>query len=215
MPQYDGSIRINTKFDTKNVSSQMLRLENQIAKASKKASDLTQKMREMEKNKIPTEQYSGLQKTFDELISKGKKLSEQIKGIEKYVPTQAYKNAETKLDSVSGKQDHLNHKMKEWVALGRSTNSISYKKMQMEFSELSKESDRLLMRLSEMESTGQDRQINKKWSDLKNQMREVGEEASRVKSKMRGMENSGISYIDPKSTADYKKNARQIRDVNA
>lgn len=215
MPQYDGSININTKIDTKNVSSQMLRLENQIAKASKKASDLTQKMREMEKNKIPTEQYSGLQKTFDELISKGKKLSEQIKGIEKYVPTQAYKNAETKLDSVSGKQDHLNHKMKEWVALGRSTNSISYKKMQMEFSELSKESDRLLMRLSEMESTGQDRQINKKWSDLKNQMREVGEEASRVKSKMRGMENSGISYIDPKSTADYKKYASQLRDVNA
>ena len=215
MPQYDGSININTKIDTKNVSSQMLRLENQIAKASKKASDLTQKMREMEKSKIPTEQYSGLQKTFDELISKRKKLSEQIKGIEKYVPTQAYKNAETKLDSVSGKQDHLNHKMKEWVALGRSTNSISYKKMQMEFSELSKESDRLLMRLSEMESTGQDRQINKKWSDLKNQMREVGEEASRVKSKMRGMENSGISYIDPKSTADYKKYASQLRDVNA
>ena len=66
MPQYDGSININTKIDTKNVSSQMLRLENQIAKASKKASDLTQKMREMEKSKIPTEQYSGLQKTFDE-----------------------------------------------------------------------------------------------------------------------------------------------------
>ena len=48
MPQYDGSINIDTKIDTKNVSSQMLRLENQIAKASKKASDLTQKMREME-----------------------------------------------------------------------------------------------------------------------------------------------------------------------
>lgn len=60
MSQYDGSIRINTKIDTKNVSSQMLRLENQISKASRKASDLTQKMREMESKKIPTEDYQNI-----------------------------------------------------------------------------------------------------------------------------------------------------------
>ena len=77
MPQYDGSININTKIDTKNVSSQMLRLENQIAKASKKASDLTQKMREMESKKIPTEDYKDISDTmhrtnqqFDKLLQK-------------------------------------------------------------------------------------------------------------------------------------------------
>ena len=77
MPQYDGSININTKIDTKNVSSQMLRLENQIAKASKKASDLTQKMREIENQKIPTEDYKDISdalhrsnQQFDKLLQK-------------------------------------------------------------------------------------------------------------------------------------------------
>lgn len=77
MPQYDGSININTKIDTKNVSSQMLRLENQIAKASKKASDLTQKMREIESQKIPTEDYKDISdalhrsnQQFDKLLQK-------------------------------------------------------------------------------------------------------------------------------------------------
>ena len=60
MPQYDGSIKIDTKIDTKNVSSQMLRLQNQISKASRKASNLTQKMREMEKQRIPTEEYKNI-----------------------------------------------------------------------------------------------------------------------------------------------------------
>lgn len=57
MSDYDGSIKIDTKIDTKNVSSQMLRLENQISKAARKASELTEKMRQMENAKIPTEDY--------------------------------------------------------------------------------------------------------------------------------------------------------------
>lgn len=60
MSDYDGLIKIDTKIDTKNVSSQMLRLENQITKASRKASDLTEKMRKMENAKIPTEDYKDI-----------------------------------------------------------------------------------------------------------------------------------------------------------
>lgn len=60
MSDYDGSIKIDTKIDTKNVSSQMLRLQNQIAKASQKAADLTEKMRQMENSKIPTEDYKNI-----------------------------------------------------------------------------------------------------------------------------------------------------------
>lgn len=60
MSDYDGSIKIDTKIDTKNVSSQMLRLENQISKAAKKASDLTDKMRQMENSKIQTQDYKDI-----------------------------------------------------------------------------------------------------------------------------------------------------------
>lgn len=60
MSDYDGSIKIDTKIDTKNVSSQMLRLQNQIAKVPQKAADLTEKMRQMENSKIPTEDYKNI-----------------------------------------------------------------------------------------------------------------------------------------------------------
>lgn len=60
MSDYDGSIKIDTKIDTKNVSSQMLRLENQISKTARKASELTDKMRQMENAKIPTEDYKDI-----------------------------------------------------------------------------------------------------------------------------------------------------------
>lgn len=60
MADHDGSIRINTQIDTKNASSQMLHLENQISKAAKKAADLTEKMRQMENQKIPTEEYKNI-----------------------------------------------------------------------------------------------------------------------------------------------------------
>ena len=60
MSGYDGSIKIDTKIDTKNVSSQMLRLENQISKAARKASELTDKMQQMENSKIPTEDYKDI-----------------------------------------------------------------------------------------------------------------------------------------------------------
>lgn len=77
MSDYDGSIKIDTKIDTKNVSSQMLRLENQITKASRKASDLTEKMRQMENAKIPTEDYKDITDAlhrstaeFDKLLQK-------------------------------------------------------------------------------------------------------------------------------------------------
>lgn len=77
MSDYDGSIKIDTKIDTKNVSSQMLRLENQMAKASRKASDLTEKMRQMENAKISAEDYKDITDAlhrstaeFDKLLQK-------------------------------------------------------------------------------------------------------------------------------------------------
>ena len=78
MPQYDGSININTKIDTKNVSSQMLRLDNQIAKTARKASALTDELRRMEKQKVPTQEFVAVQKQIDEAQSKLEKLNERM-----------------------------------------------------------------------------------------------------------------------------------------
>ena len=84
MEDYDGSIRINTQIDTKNASSQMLRLENQISKAAKKAADLTEKMRQMENQKAPTEEFKAVQEQIDDAQ---KKLDSLNAKMEKFVQT--------------------------------------------------------------------------------------------------------------------------------
>ena len=211
---YDGEIRIRTLIENGDASSRLLQLEARFQKTAQEAQKLTDQMRQMAQTKIPTEQYKNLQNTFDSLVAKGRQLSEKLKDTEKYVPARAYKDAEAALDRVSGRQSQLNHRMQEWVALGRNTNSVSYKKMEMEMAACERESDRLINALNRMEATGQDRQINDKWINLKNQMRQAGKEAAQIRAEMTRMENDNTAYVDPKSTEEYQRMATRLREVN-
>lgn len=211
---YDGEIRIRTLIENGDASSSLLQLESRFQKLTRKSQRLTDQMRQMERQKIPTDQYKDLQNTFDSLVANGRQLSEKLKNTEKYVPTRAYKEAEAALDRVSGRQAQLNHRMQEWVALGRNTDSVSYRKMQMEMADCERESDRLIDALNRMEEAGQDRQINDKWKDLKNQMRQVGQEAARIRAEMMRMENENAAYIDPRNTEEYQRLAARLREVN-
>lgn len=211
---YDGEIRIRTLIENGDASSSLLQLESRFQKLTRESQRLTDQMRQMERQKIPTDQYKDLQNTFDSLVANGRQLSEKLKNTEKYVPTRAYKEAEAALDRVSGRQAQLNHRMQEWVALGRNTDSVSYRKMQMEMADCERESDRLIDALNRMEEAGQDRQINDKWKDLKNQMRQVGQEAARIRAEMMRMENENAAYIDPRNTEEYQRLAARLREVN-
>lgn len=211
---YDGEIRIRTLIENGDASSSLLQLESRFQKLTRESQRLTDQMRQMERQKIPTDQYKDLQNTFDSLVANGRQLSEKLKNTEKYVPTRAYKEAEAALDRVSGRQAQLNHRMQEWVALGRNTDSVSYRKMQMEMADCERESDRLIDALNRMEEAGQDRQINDKWKDLKNQMRQVGQEAAQIRAEMMRMENENAAYIDPRNTEEYQRLAARLREVN-
>ncbi len=211
---YDGEIRIKTKIDNADVSSQILKLENRMEQAAQKAQKLESSMRELEKKKIPSDSYVALEKQFDVLVEKGKKLSESLKGTEKYVPAKQYVETEKALDSVSAKQDHLRKKMEAWVELGKKTNTTSYKKMQMDFATLGKEADLLIDKLKKMDENGQDKVLSEKWKIIKSQMAQTGAEASRVKAQMREMESSDTVYINPKNTEEYQKLAGQLRQTN-
>lgn len=211
---YDGEIRIRTLIENGDASSSLLQLEARFQRLTRESQRLTDEMRQMEQRKIPTEQYKNLQNTFDSLVAKGRQLSEKLKDTEKYVPTRAYKEAEAALDRVSGRQAQLNHRMQEWVALGRNTNSVSYRKMQMEMADCERESDRLIEALNRMEETGNDRQINDKWKDLRSQMRQAGQEAAQIRAEMAQMENENVAYIDPRNTEEYQRLAARLREVN-
>ena len=62
---YDGEIKINTLIDTKNVSSQMLSLQNQIAKTADKIDVLKTRMASMKDSAVPTTEYKSLQNQID------------------------------------------------------------------------------------------------------------------------------------------------------
>lgn len=65
MGNYAAEIRVNTKIDTKQASSQLLFLENRMLKASDKADTLNKKMKELEREKAPTETYRDLQNQLE------------------------------------------------------------------------------------------------------------------------------------------------------
>nr|DAY51208.1 MAG TPA: minor tail protein [Caudoviricetes sp.] len=58
---YDGEIRIKTKIENADMSSQLMKLENRMEKTARKAQQLEDAMREMESRKIPTEEYKEVQ----------------------------------------------------------------------------------------------------------------------------------------------------------
>lgn len=58
---YDGEIRIKTKIENADMSSQLMQLENRMEKTARKAQQLEDAMREMESRKIPTEEYKEVQ----------------------------------------------------------------------------------------------------------------------------------------------------------
>ena len=52
LAEYDGEIRINTKINTKDVSSQMMQLENRMQKTAQKAQQLESQMRKLEQQNV-------------------------------------------------------------------------------------------------------------------------------------------------------------------
>ena len=78
MPKYDGSIRINTKIETKDLNSQMMRVSNAIKKDSAALDSLNRKMEEFSQKKIPTEKFAELQRELEKAESEYSKLQARM-----------------------------------------------------------------------------------------------------------------------------------------
>ncbi len=70
MAQYDGSIRINTEINTKNATSQMMSLKNQIVKTADKIAALRSKMDGLKSTQIPTQEYKDIKQSIDDTFDK-------------------------------------------------------------------------------------------------------------------------------------------------
>lgn len=211
---YDGEIRIRTLIENGKASSQLLQLEAKFQKLISEAKKLTDGMREIEKMKVPTEEYKNLQNQFDALVVKGKKLSETLKGTEKYVPTEEYLQVQKQLEQAEAKLNKLKDAKERFFATGGKEKSTAFQKMQYDINLLERSIPFIKGELQDIESSGKDRRISDKWQEIKNQMAQAGTEASKVKAQMRDMEASGTANIDPKSTAEYQKKAEKLQEVN-
>lgn len=77
MAQYDGSIRINTKINSKEASAQLMTLENRIVKTADKIAGLRSKMDSLKDAKIPTREYSEISTQIQKAESEFNKLLEK------------------------------------------------------------------------------------------------------------------------------------------
>lgn len=77
MAQYDGSIRINTKIDSKEASAQMMTLENRIVKTADKIASLRSKMDSLKDAKIPTTEYQEISAQISKAEAEFNKLMEK------------------------------------------------------------------------------------------------------------------------------------------
>lgn len=122
MAQYDGSIRINTKIDTKDVPSQLMKLENSMQKAADKVSSLRQKMESLKDVKIPTQEYQEIQRQIE---ATEKKINDLVAHQEKFIATggkessSVYQKMQYDLDELKSSLPYLKGELQDLVDTGK------------------------------------------------------------------------------------------------
>lgn len=213
MAEYDGEIRIKTLIENGEASSKLMQMESQFQKLAREANNVSEKMRELAKAKIPTEEYKNLGKQFDSLVSKGQNLSEKLKETEKYTPSKQYKEATKQLEELRSKLSQLQNRQEKFLATGGNKKSRTYKAMQYDVEDLSKSIAYVRGEIKSMEQTGEDKALSSKWVDIKNKMAETGKEAANVKAQMRELESSEKAYSDPTKIEEYKKLSNKLAGI--
>ena len=89
---YDGEIRIKTKIENADMSSQLMQLENRMEKTARKAQQLEAAMREMENRKIPTDEYKEVQTQIQKAQDKLSGLNDRM---EKFLELGGKKSSST------------------------------------------------------------------------------------------------------------------------
>uniref|UniRef100_UPI003FEE27BA hypothetical protein n=1 Tax=Agathobacter sp. TaxID=2021311 RepID=UPI003FEE27BA len=160
MPKADGSILIDTKIDTKDVSSQMLRLENRLSKFAKKASVLTDEMRKMESSKMPTDEFAEVQKFINDTTKKMDGLNERM---EKFIAiggktdSRAFKSMQYDLDQLTKSLEYARGEAQDYLDSGTAYKSVDdiktspeYQKKAEQLSEINAQMDITSQKIEEL-----------------------------------------------------------------
>lgn len=173
MAQYDGSIRINTQINTKQAKVNLATLENRMVKTADKIASLRSKMDALKDVKIPTQEYTDLQK---EIGSTEKKLLSLYDRQERFLATggkedsSAYKKMAYDAETLEKKLQYAEQAMQSLVdsgkafTFGKDTEEYAKLGQQLKYAEnemsvLEKRHDLLLLK---------QKKVSDKYNTLKN-----------------------------------------------
>ena len=180
MAEYDGYIKIDTKINTKNAS-------RELSDLAKKATKLTDELREMEKQKIPTDEFKNVQKQIDESENKLSKLNDRM----------------SKFIDMGGKSDSKTFKSMQYDA-EQLTKTIAYAKGEMESmkadgsayltvpqiqntKEYVQKAEQLSATNAKISELSANMKQNGNWIDIfKQKVKSAGEKVSGLASKLKG-----------------------------
>lgn len=122
MPQYDGSIRINTQIEVKNAEKELKGLEGSISKTADKIASLRQKMDSLKDVQIPTQEYKEVQKQIE--VTE-KKINDLMARQEKFLATggkessTTYKGMQYDLEELQNSLPYLKGELQDLVESGK------------------------------------------------------------------------------------------------
>lgn len=199
MPKYDGSIRINTKIETKDLNSQMMRVSNAIKKDSAALDSLNRKMEEFSQKKIPTEKFAELQRELEKAESEYSKL--QARMSQKGAATSEYKALQKDLVAAQGELSKLVARQTDWENMGVPQTGGAWDVLNEQVAAASDRVDDLKEKLQQMENSG------KAYTPKvdKAQLDEAAQKVDEIKGKINAEKASGNAFVSPKDTEEFQK----------
>lgn len=171
--QYDGSIRINTEINTRDVNSQMLRLTNEIKKTAKEISVLQEKMESLGKTKIPTAEYAEIQKQIADAESRMNKLiasQDRFLSLGGKESSSTYKRMQYDIDELANTVKYATGELRDLEETGKAfipgTDTAEYAKMAQQVENLN---DKLAVSNRRLEEMKQKQQpVEQSYNRMKN-----------------------------------------------
>lgn len=199
MPKYDGSIRINTKIETKDLNSQMMRVSNAIKKDSAALDSLNRKMEEFSQKKIPTEKFAELQRELEKAESEYSKL--QARMSQKGAATSEYKALQKDLVAAQGELSKLVARQTDLENMGVPQTGGAWDVLNEQVAAASDRVDDLKEKLQQMENSG------KAYTPKvdKAQLDEAAQKVDEIKAKINAEKASGAAFVSPKDTEEFQK----------
>lgn len=183
--QYDGSIRINTEINTRDVNSQMLRLTNEIKKTAKEISVLQEKMESLGKAKIPTAEYAEIQKQIADAESRMNKLiasQDRFLSLGGKESSSTYKRMQYDIDELANTVKYATGELRDLEETGKAfipgTDTAEYAKMAQQVENLN---DKLAVSNRRLEEMKQKQQpVEQSYNRMKNAADQMSKTVKKV-----------------------------------